>query len=101
MDRCGSCSRSCCDCSSGCRNQVYLSCNSQVMVKDLCTGTSRQITIVDCGPNQNQYCTAGCGWPDCLRYSTPIIDLTRPTFAWFHDPAQGCFSCEVWVTIPC
>ena len=103
MDRCGSCAWNCCDCSRGCRNQVYLACGYSVMVKDLCTGTARQITIVDCGPNQVQYCTAGCGWPDCLRYSTPIIDLTRPTFAWFgYDPAQrGCFSCEVRVTLPC
>jgi len=110
MDTCGCCSPSCCDCSKGCKNQVYLACNYIVYVLDYCHNTNRAIKIKDCGPcqvaNCNQcqsgtLCPRTCG--DCRGLTSPVVDLTRPTFAAFgYDPAtRGCFSCDASVTVVC
>lgn len=98
LDTCGSCSWSCCDCSRGCKNQIYLWCGKDVKVIDLCQSKSRTVYIADCGPNQISYCSRRCN--DCKGRTSPVIDLTRPTFAYFYDPAtRGCFSCKVEVTV--
>jgi hypothetical protein len=102
LDTCGSCSWNCCDCSKGCKNQIYLWCGKDVKVIDLCQNKSRIVYIADCGPCQNcsDFCSRKCN--DCKGYVTPVIDLTRPTFAYFYDPAtRGCFSCRVEVTVLC
>lgn len=89
-----------CNFTSGCENQVNLTCDSAVTVTDYCTNKSRSVAIADCGPCQNGgggYCTSLCNntCGDCIGNVTPIIDLTTPTFAYFYDPSQrGCFSCS-------
>lgn len=99
---CNCCSYNCCNCSAGCRNQVRLGCGSTVSVYSYCTGYRRTIYIVDCGPKQSDPCGSWdlCNRPcrDCYGYYTPIVDLTRPSFAAFgYDPAyQGCFSCYAY-----
>ena len=112
MDDCqGNCTGSCCDCSSGCKNQIKLSCGQSFNVYDACTSKSRTVSVVDCGPCQNCWCSSccnggpgtrccqGCGYPDCANRQTPIIDLTKPTFTYFRNPdaGWGCFSCHVSV----
>lgn len=108
---CGSCSTNCCNCSAGCKDQSYLSCGASVVVLDGCTSKTRTVRVVDCGPCQNCSCSTccgggsgtrccqGCGYPDCLQRRTPVIDLTKPTFAYFRNPdaGWGCFSCTVRV----
>ncbi|MEW6406415.1 MAG: hypothetical protein AB1649_31915 [Chloroflexota bacterium] len=108
LDTCGCCSPSCCDCSKGCKDQIYLWCGKDVTVLDLCQGWSRTVYIADCGPCQKANC-AGCSpetcgrqCSDCRGYVGAVIDLTRPTFAYFYDPAsRGCFSCDVKATVLC
>ncbi len=101
LDSCGCCSPTCCDCSTGCKNQIRLSCGAQVRVSDSCSTKSRTATVVDCGPCQKANC-AGCSPNLCGRTCSacgrtdvsPVVDLTRPTFAYFYDPAtRGCFPC--------
>lgn len=95
---CSGCTWTCCNCSKGCKNQVYLSCGHSVSVYDICGNKTRTVYIASCGPNQIALCGKVCGYPDCKGYATPIIDLTKPTFARFYDPAyRGCFSCKVTV----
>jgi hypothetical protein len=106
LDTCGCCSWNCCDCSKGCKNQVYLWCGKWMEVSDICQGKTRWVYIVDCGPCQKANC-GGCSpelcsrqCSDCRGYYGAVIDLTKPTFAWFYDPAyRGCFSCLVEVTV--
>jgi hypothetical protein len=77
-------------------------CGKDVKVIDLCQNKSRIVYIADCGPCQNcsGFCSRKCN--DCKGYMAPVIDLTRPTFAYFYDPAtRGCFSCRVEVTVLC
>lgn len=91
---CSSCSWTCCNCSKGCKNQVYLSCGNSVSVYDYCGSKTMTVYIADCGPNQISLCSRNC--QDCRGYISPVIDLTKTTFAKFYDPAtRGCFSCRV------
>lgn len=107
-DSCDCCSFECANCSKGCKNQVYLSCGQAVTITDLCGNRTKTFYIADAGPCQQANCD-GCSpqvcgrvCADCLGYNTPIVDLTRQSFALWYDPAaQGCFSCEVYVIIPC
>lgn len=102
LDTCGSCSWNCCDCSRGCKDQIYLWCGKDVQVIDLCQNRSRIVYIADCGPCQNcsWLCSRRCN--DCRGFTSPVVDLTKPTFAYFYDPAtRGCFSCQVKVTVLC
>jgi hypothetical protein len=88
---CSDCSYYCCNCSRGCKNQVYLSCGASVSVYDFCEDRWMTVNIADCGPHQIDLCSRTCA--DCLGYQTPVIDLTKPTFARFYNPAyRGCFS---------
>lgn len=92
LDTCGACSFSCCDCSRTCVRQVHLSCGRRrIDVRDLGNNRLAQdLVIVDCGPNQNSLCSGSC--------PRRVVDLTRPTFARFRDPAQvGCFRCRARV----
>lgn len=97
----GSCAGSCCDCTSNCYSMAFKSCQNTVIVRDRCYTKSRTVTIVDCGPNVNNYCSQGCGYPNCSNLTPPIIDLTKPTFTYFRDPnaGWGCFSCDVEVSV--
>ncbi|MGH7862026.1 MAG: hypothetical protein ACREOS_07250 [Candidatus Dormibacteraceae bacterium] len=108
LDTCGCCSVTCCDCSKNCVNQVYLSCGSHVNVSDACSSNKLGCTVVSCGPCQEANCSgctpARCGasCSDCAGYTNNIVDLTKPTFAYFYDPAtRGCFSCSVNTTVTC
>lgn len=110
MDTCGCCTGSCCDCSENCKYQIHRGCGDSVRLEDLCGGRSKTVYIADCGPCQNGGCNTcsfevcGNSCSDCKGYSTPIVDLTEPTFAAWYDPAvQSCFSCEASVTVssPC
>jgi hypothetical protein len=103
LDTCGCCGSSCCDCSRGCKNQVYLRCGSAASVTSVCNSRTKTVYVADCGPCQRANC-GGCspdlcgrGCSDCRGYTGVVIDLTRPTFAAFgYDPAvRGCFSCTV------
>jgi hypothetical protein len=103
LDTCGCCGSSCCDCSRGCKNQVYLRCGSSASVTSVCNSRSKTVYVADCGPCQRANCSGcspdlcGRGCADCRGYTGVVIDLTRPTFAAFgYDPAtRGCFSCTV------
>ena len=111
MDTCGCCTWTCCDCSKGCKNQIYASCGKDVLVRDpWCTGRSATVYIADCGPCQqgncggcSSLCGRKCGPPNCYTDYTPVIDLTKPTFARFRDPdaGWGCFPCSVKISYPC
>ena len=103
---CGQCTGDCCDCSSGCRNQVLIPCSSNLRyVQDLCGITRYEIKIVDCGPCQNcpgypEICNNTCCC--CSNYTSAIIDLTRPSFAAFRDPVSyPCLSCMVGTYVTC
>jgi hypothetical protein len=106
---CNCCSSSCCDCSNGCMNQEYASCGDGVTVVDSCNSRSRNFSIVDCGPCQRdsgcQYCSVDLcvrSCSDCYGRSTAVVDLTKPSFAVWYDPAyQQCFSCLAQITLPC
>ncbi len=97
----GSCGGSCCDCTSSCYTMVFKSCQNEITVSDRCYTRTRKVTIVDCGPNVNVWCNQGCGAPNCSNLTPPIVDLTKPTFTVFRDPAAGwgCFSCDTIVTV--
>jgi hypothetical protein len=84
-----------CQYSVGCAWQISRSCGSSVTVRDWCAGKQRTCTVVDCGPNQLIYCYQGCGYPNCSDMWPPVVDLTKPTFAYFRDPdaGWGCFAC--------
>lgn len=97
---CSCCSYYCCNCSQGCEYQARLYCGSLVIIQSACDGRKRRVYIADCGPKQSDPCGSWdlCGrrCSDCGGYYNPVIDLTRPTFAAFYDPAyRGCFSCNV------
>jgi hypothetical protein len=102
MDTCGCCN-GCCDCSRGCKNQVYLRCGGAASVTSVCNSRTKTVYVADCGPCQRANC-GGCSpdlcgraCSDCRGSTGVVIDLTRPTFAAFgYDPAvRGCFSCTV------
>ncbi len=103
---CTCCNGSCCNCSSGCKNQVFVSCGKNINVTDRCQTRSRTVYVADCGPCQKANCS-GCTpelcsrqTSDCLSYVSPVVDLTKPTFAYFYDPAlRGSFSCSASVTL--
>jgi hypothetical protein len=85
-----------CRFSGSCKNQVVKSCGSSVAVKNTCNGRSKTCSIADCGPNENALCSRTC--TRCGTARTPFIDLTKPTFAVFDNPAvYGCFSCTATV----
>ena len=95
---CSGCSTSCCNCSVGCKNQVYLSCGAKVVVTDSCSGTTKTCVVATCGPAQNQPvigCSRVCG--NCSqKQRVNIIDLTKANFTRFYDPLSvGCFECKV------
>lgn len=91
---CSGCTTTCCNCSSGCKNQVTLPCGWTVSFYDYCGDRWGGAYIADCGPYQISLCSRTCG--DCMGYASPIIDLTKPTFAKYYDPAyRGCFSAYV------
>lgn len=105
LDTCGCCSTSCCDCAKNCMAQAYLSCGSQVVLYDPCSNIGNTCKIVDCGPCNNKSCHTRCTTVTCGHTcnecggleTTPIVDLTKPTFAVFRNPADfGCI--EVTVT---
>lgn len=107
---CNCCSSTCCDCSNGCMNQEYASCGNSVTVVDSCNNRARTFSIVSCGPCQRvtgcqactplDLCTRTCA--DCYGRQTAVVDLTKPSFAVWYDPAaRGCFSCIVQITLPC
>jgi hypothetical protein len=104
LDTCGCCSGSCCDCAKNCMSQVYLSCGSCVIVKDPCTNISNTCHVVDCGPCNNTSCAGSCSPNTCghtctecgVPRTTPVVDLTKPTFATFRNPASfGCMLANV------
>jgi hypothetical protein len=107
FDRCGCCNSSCCDCAKNCLAQWYLPCGYGVEVADVCTGRIKDVFIADCGPCNNQSCAScpvtcshSCG--GCSTRTTPVVDLTKPTFAYFRDPASnGCFPARAVVTVNC
>lgn len=91
---CSGCTTSCCSCSNGCKNQVTLPCDWIISFYDYCGDRWGGAYIADCGPHQISLCSRTCG--DCMGYASPIIDLTKPTFAKYYDPAyRGCFSTYV------
>lgn len=100
---CSGCTSTCCDCSSGCENQVSLSCGDYVTVDSPCNGVSQVCAIADCGPDQVSLCSYGCGGAPCGDdWSPPIVDLTKPTFAVFYDPSvYGCFGATAKVPSIC
>lgn len=108
FDTCGCCSWSCCDCSRNCKNQIYASCGKGVRIYDKCSAKIKTVYIVDCGPCQKANCS-GCSPElcsrtcyDCSARTGAVIDLTKPTFAYFYDPAsRGCFSCDVKIQSIC
>jgi hypothetical protein len=95
---CEGCTWTCCNCSKGCEDQVYLSCGDIIAIYDVCGGVGwKALDIVDCGPNQIDFCDRRCY--DCARWQSPLVDLTKTTFAYFYDPdSRGCFSCKVYVS---
>jgi hypothetical protein len=114
MDTCGCCTWNCCDCSRNCKNQIYLACGKDVVVYDQCSTKVRTVYIASCGPCQRANCIPDCvpnhpdtdlcnrSCADCRGGRAAIIDLTKPTFAYFYDPVRrGCFSCEVRVLAQC
>jgi hypothetical protein len=109
QETCGCCSgNGCgCDCNHGCITLAIASCGHHVQVTDACSSKYRDTVIADCGP-----CMSNCGCSTnvcghtcnlCGKSRThPVVDLTKPTFAVFRDPASyGCFPAKVSVTIPC
>ena len=109
FDRCDCCSSTCCDCARDCLEQWYLSCGHAVTVYDVCTGKQKVTFIADCGPCNNTACHPRCdavtcnhSCARCVTRTTPVVDLTRPTFAFFRDPAtNGCFPAKAEVVITC
>lgn len=104
LDTCGCCSTTCCDCAKNCFTQAYLSCGTNVVVTDPCTNAGNTCAIVDCGPCNNQSCHTRCSTVTCGhtctecggQRTTPIVDLTKPSFAIFRDPSQfGCILANV------
>lgn len=91
---CGFCGSTCCNCSSGCKNQTFLSCGSSFTLGP-CNRQSATIQVSDCGPTQNLgLCGTTCNIPGCSGTGV-VVDLTKPTFARFYDPTQGCFPTTV------
>jgi hypothetical protein len=99
LSACGCCTGTCCDCAKNCLAQAYLSCGTAVIVTDPCTNISNTCTIVDCGPCNNVSCKTCSPGPTCSHTcsicggnpSPPIVDLTKPTFTVFRNPANyGC-----------
>jgi hypothetical protein len=102
---CSCCGGGCCNCSTNCKGQAYAWCGKAISISDSCVSQGRSVYIADCGPCQNGscgYCSSLCS-RSCSRCSsrqTPVIDLTKPTFAAFWDPAvYGCFLCSVQNTV--
>jgi hypothetical protein len=108
QETCGCCTSSCCDCDHGCVTLAVAGCGHHVQVTDACSSKYRDTVIADCGPCLS---TCGCSGTSvcghtcslCGKSRThPVVDLTKPTFAVFRDPASfGCFPAAVSVTIPC
>lgn len=106
---CNCCSPSCCNCAINCKSQVYLSCGHSVTVQDLgCSTKTKTCYIVDCGPCNNKSCHTRCQTVTCGNASsgcgtsktTPVVDLTRPTFTTFYSLSQRLsFPCKVTVTV--
>jgi hypothetical protein len=91
---CGFCGGSCCSCSAGCKNQTFLSCGSSFTLTP-CGRGQTTIQVSDCGPAQNRgLCGNTCSIPGCSGTGV-VVDLTKPTFARFYPPTQGCFPTTV------
>ena len=91
---CGFCGGSCCSCSAGCKNQTFLSCGSSFTLSP-CNRNAATIEVSDCGPAQNRgLCGNTCSIPGCSGTGV-VVDLTKPTFARFYPPTQGCFPTTV------
>jgi hypothetical protein len=90
-----------CHFSTTCAPQIVLSCGSLVNIQDVCTGLAANLYIADCGPNKNKYCSNHC--TSCgLTYTHPTVDLTKPTFARFANPALlFCFPGRAIATVEC
>jgi hypothetical protein len=111
MDTCGCCTGTCCDCGKTCANSPgwYLPCGYAVVVTDACTGHYKTTFITSCGPCNNVSCNTCSPGPTCSHTcskctsrTTPIVDLTKPTFALFYDPARVmCFPCDAEITVAC
>ena len=111
MDTCNCCSPTCCDCGKNCSNSPgwYLPCGYAVIVTDACNGHYKTTFIADCGPCNNPSCHTKCQTATCSHTcslctsrTTPVIDLTKPTFALFHDPSSyGCFPCDAEIVVAC
>ncbi len=105
LDTCGCCSTTCCDCAKNCLTQAYLSCGSGVIVTDPCNlNLQSSCVVVDCGPCNNTGCHARCTTTTCshtctqcgVTRSTPVVDMTKPSFAVFRNPASyGCMLANV------
>jgi hypothetical protein len=105
LDTCGCCSPTCCDCAKNCLAQVYLSCGSGMIVADPCNPTVQAAcVVVDCGPCNNKTCHTKCTTTTCthtctecgVTRPTPVVDLTKPTFTIFRNPASfGCMLANV------
>lgn len=102
---CNSCTTSCCNCSSGCKNQVFTSCGHTVDVTDICASKTKTITIAECGPCQNgDGCSPNVCSQTCTLCGTTktgvVVDLTRPTFSTFRNIANvTCFPGSVKIVI--
>jgi hypothetical protein len=105
-DNCNGCTSGCCHCSGGCKDQVGINfCGKNIDVHSQCQGTTRTENAIDCGPCQRcadcNPCVCGnrCEICNQVRY-TPVVDLTRPSFALFYDPDHvGHFPGHAEVTV--
>jgi len=90
-----------CSFSSSCKKQVSGECGLAVYVISPCQNKKITTYIADCGPNQNSLCSRTCSV--CGKTGTsPVVDLTKPTFARFYDPAShGCFPASAEIIIVC
>jgi hypothetical protein len=90
-----------CQFSTACVPQIVLSCGSLVNIQDVCTGLAANLAIADCGPDKNKYCSNTCSTCS-LSYAHPTVDLTKPSFARFANPAvTGCFPGRAIATVAC
>lgn len=92
-----------CDRTTGCRDQPVLRCGESFVLTP-CNGTPVTLVVVDCGPCQNGtncrpvLCSRSCNFPPGCSGTGVVVDLTKPTFARFFDPAEiGCFVATVTV----
>lgn len=92
-----------CNVGGSCKAQVQAPCGHAVYVSEPCQNRKTTTYVADCGPNQNDLCSRWCACPSGnYNRRAPVVDLTKPTFARFWDPAtRGCFPCTAQVVVPC